>query len=77
MTFWDSNLWSLLACISFLNFVLFPTKAVGFEQEMILIDHQAIGIASPLRLLYFATQDVKNFTPIRVMAWRPFPRTGT
>jgi len=77
MTFWSSNLWSLFDCISFLNFVLFLTKAVDFEQKMILIDHQAIDIASPLLSLRFATQDVKKITPIRVMAWRPFPRTST
>ena len=39
----------------------------GFEQEMIMVVHQAIGITAPLLLLDFLAQEVEKATPICVI----------
>jgi len=36
---------------------------MGFELEMIMIVHQAIGVAVPLLLLHFTPQEVEKSTP--------------
>jgi hypothetical protein len=51
----------------------------GFNQEMIMVIHQTIGIAAPLLLLYFEAQEIEKTTPIQVIqidSLSPVPTCG-
>jgi hypothetical protein len=49
----------------------------GFKQKMIMIVHQAIGVALPLLLFDFVPQEVEKSTPIHVIKIDGLPPVPT
>jgi hypothetical protein len=49
----------------------------GFNEQMIMVGHETVGLALPFYPLAGFTQDIKEGFPVSILRARPLPREFT